>query len=74
MASIKRFEDIESWQKARQLTNSLFERGGNRQFIQFLSNAKGSTGEIKSQLYVALDARFIATQLGTRNPELETSR
>jgi len=37
-----------------------FERGGNREFVQFLSNAKGSAGEIKSQLYVALDAGFLA--------------
>jgi len=37
-----------------------FERGGNKEFIQFLSDAKGSTGEVKSQLYVALDAKFIA--------------
>jgi len=36
-----------------------FERGGNREFCQFLSNAKGSTGEVRSQLYVALDAGFI---------------
>jgi four helix bundle protein len=36
-----------------------FEREGNKEFIQFLTHSKGSTGEIKSQLYVALDARFI---------------
>jgi four helix bundle protein len=37
-----------------------FERGGNKEFTQFLSNAKGSTGETRSHLYVALDAGFIA--------------
>jgi four helix bundle protein len=36
-----------------------FERGGNREFVQFLSDAKGSTGEVRSQLCVALDAGFI---------------
>lgn len=92
MSKIVRFEEIEAWQKARQLTNAIyqvtsrgdfardfglrdqiraasvssmsniaegFERGGNREFVQFLSHAKGSAGEVKSQLYVALDARFI---------------
>jgi four helix bundle protein len=38
-----------------------FERGGNKEFIQFLANAKGSTGGVRSQLYVALDARFITS-------------
>lgn len=36
-----------------------FERGGNKEFVQFLSNAKGSVGEVRSQLYVALDAGFV---------------
>jgi four helix bundle protein len=95
MATIKRFEDIKAWQKARELTRRIyqvtgcpafrqdwslrdqirraavsvmsniaegFERGGDREFIQFLSIAKGSTGEIRAQLYVALDAGLLDQQ------------
>ena len=40
-----------------------FERGGDKEFIQFLSNSKGSCGEVKSHLYVALDQAYI-TQAG----------
>src|SRR3990172_8364118 len=36
-----------------------FERNGNREFTQFLAMAKGSTGEVKTQLYVALDQGYI---------------
>ena len=92
MATIERFEDIEAWQRARELTREIyhiskggpfardfglkdqirraavsimsniaegFERGGDREFAQFIALAKGSSAEVRSQLYVALDQGYI---------------
>jgi len=92
MGRIERFEDIQAWQKGRELAAAIysitsggefsrdfglrdqvrratvsimsniaegFERAGDKEFRQFLALAKGSTGELRSQLYVALDAGFI---------------
>ena len=92
MATIKSFEDIESWSMARELSKEIyeltssgsfskdyslkdqinrssgstmdniaegFERGGTKEFIHFLSIEKGSCGEVRSQLYRALDRKHI---------------
>ena len=92
MATIKRFEDLEIWQKARVLCNTIypltitgsferdfklrdqingssgsvmdniaegFELDGKNEFRQFLSISKGSCGEVRSQLYRALDRNHI---------------
>jgi four helix bundle protein len=92
MATFHGFEDINAWQKARELTQRIydasghgsfakdfplldqirrasisimsniaegFERDGNKEFRQFLSTAKGSAGEVKAQLYVALDQHYL---------------
>ena len=93
MAKVKKFEEIQSWQKARSLTKQIytatlagpfakdfglgdqirraavsilsniaegFERGGDKQSLRFLAIAKGSAGELRAPLYVALDQRYLS--------------
>ena len=36
-----------------------FERGGNKEFVQFLWVSKGSAGEVRSQSYRAFDVKHI---------------
>jgi len=109
MSKIEKFEDIEAWKKARELTKSIyeltdrgslardfglkdqlrrssvsimaniaegFEREGDKEFRQFLAVAKGSVGELKAQLYVAMDADLIPNEHFSRLLILadETSR
>ena len=109
MGKIERFEDIDAWKKARELTKIIyevtaqgklatdfslrdqlrraavsimaniaecFEREGNKEFRQFLATAKGSAGEVKALLYVAMDAGLTSMEQFQRIRTLadETSR
>jgi len=100
MATIKRFEDLEIWQLARDLAKDIFEeysrsepfqkdyklwnqlndssgsimdniaegfeRNGRNEFINFLSYSKGSSGEVKSQLYRATDRKYFTQTIFDR--------
>lgn len=105
MTTIERFEDIEAWQLAREMTKAIyaisndgafardfglrdqirrasvsimsniaegFERGGDKEFFQFVSLAKGSSGEVRAQLYVALDAGYIDQQTFSQLSDIAT--
>ena len=95
MNKIAGFEDIQSWQKARELVSSVytitkesafstdyalknqissaavsimsniaegFSRRTTKELVQFLFISKGSTAEVQSQLYIALDQGYIDRQ------------
>ena len=88
----ERFEELDVWQRARELTRSVyylsdqgafardfglrdqmrraavsvmsniaegFESRTQGLFIEFLGRARGSAGELRAQLYVALDCNYL---------------
>ena len=95
MSTIIRFEEIEAWKTARELTNQIYSFTGSGKFsrdyglrdqirraavsvmsniaegfesqtqvmfISYLGRAKASAGEVRSQLYVALDRKYITEE------------
>ena len=93
MPKIQRFEDLQSWQKARQLANAVYEltrrpafakdfqlrdqirdaassvmhniaegfdAGTRAEFVRFLKIARRSASEVQSELYLALDRKYIS--------------
>ncbi len=94
--TIKRFEDLIVWQKARGLTKDIyiqtksgklskdfglsdqlqrsavsimsniaegFEHQSTNEYLRFLSIAKSSCGELRSQLYPAFDVGYISKEV-----------
>ena len=53
-----------------------FERGSNKDFVRFLFIARGSAGEVRSLLYVALDQGYITEEEFNTTQDLciQTSR
>ena len=43
-----------------------FERESQKENIQFLSYAKGSCGELRSQVYIGMDINYIPKDIGRR--------
>lgn len=95
MAKIIRFEEIKSWQLAREVVREIylltqksvfskdyvlkdqirrasisvmsniaegFERYSAKEFIQYLVIAKGSIAEVRSQIYIASDLKYISEE------------
>ena len=95
MGTVKNFEDLQAWQKARELAGFVyeltrkdgfsrdwnlvnqirdaagsvmhniaegFETGYDPEFARFLKMARRSAAEVQSELYLALDAKFIMNE------------
>jgi len=43
-----------------------FERGSTQEFIRFLFIAKGSAGELRTQLYLAIELGYLQANSGSR--------
>ena len=61
MATVNDFEELTIYKNSRELAKQVYAitRQGNKEFKQFLYIAKGSAGEVRSQLNRAFDVGFI---------------
>lgn len=49
-----------------------FEKNNNNEFVRFLKISKGSTGEVRNQLYIALAVKYISQkEFDALNEKLE---
>ena len=95
MPTITRFEDVEAWKTARELTRTVytlteqaqfakdfglknqiqracvsvmsniaegFESRTQAQFLEYLGRSKASAGEVRCQLYIALDLKYLVQE------------
>lgn len=95
MTTIIRFEDIEAWKTARELTRMVytfteqgrfakdfglknqiqrasvsvmsniaegFESRTQPQFLEYLGRARASAGEVRCQLYIAIDLQYVTQE------------
>ena len=105
MTKIGRFEELQSWQKGRQLANLIydlteypkfskdfrlcsqiqdaagsimhniaegFDAGTNPEFSRFLKMSRRSASEVQSELYLALDRKYINQAELTKAYDLAT--
>lgn len=93
---INKFEDLEVWKEAMQLTEVIyknfknckdysfrdqiqrtevsvpsniaegFERQTNKEFVRYLFIAKGSSGELRTQLYLVIKLKYIDENNGAQ--------
>lgn len=91
-----KFEDLHVWEKAKQLSVSIYkelsnlrdygfrdqitrsvlsiasniaegmERGSAKDCIKFLQYAKGSCGELRTQIYIGIEIGYIPNEIGNQ--------
>ncbi len=69
---LKACKDFSLWDQMQRSAVSVpsniaegFERNSNKEFVQFLYIAKSSCGELRTQLYLAVELKLLPEELGT---------